>query len=454
MKQNPKPEKAFLSKSTFIRGMQCEKSLYLHKKRPFLRDRLSPEQLAKFTRGHAVGVYARELVTGGRDLGAASPFQMAASIRKTAEAVQRGQVIYEASFQYQGVRVALDILHPGAKGWEAVEVKSSRAISDTYLWDASLQYYVIRGSGLDLNGFSIAHINPDYVRKGELDIHQLFTVVDVMEEVLRNQETVRGKVERFREVVNLSKSPDIAVGSHCINPYPCDFIGHCWKKHMPTEKEGGGRRELPDRHALEAFLKRAAGAGLCFSTLDFSPAIPLFDGTSPYQRIGFSLGWVPAADAVPEILQADAGAPFPVSWLRDMLGRLEAAGGLVVFNRARELEVMRNLCEGDVELMKRVEALGSRMYDMQELFSPSLKTPWGLSLHDSPEDVLSYLGVPWDRQRDFAAGRTDAARLLEEMAVADDPSDKEEKRKALHAFHSDAVKNLRSLYLWLKGDHC
>jgi hypothetical protein len=56
--------RAILSKSTFIRGLQCEKSLYLHKKRPFLRDRLSPEQLAKFSRGTNVGVYAQELFPG------------------------------------------------------------------------------------------------------------------------------------------------------------------------------------------------------------------------------------------------------------------------------------------------------------------------------------------------------------------------------------------------------
>jgi len=51
-------EKHVLSKSTFIRGNQCLKSLYLNKKRPFLRDKLSPEQLEKFRRGHNVGFLA------------------------------------------------------------------------------------------------------------------------------------------------------------------------------------------------------------------------------------------------------------------------------------------------------------------------------------------------------------------------------------------------------------
>lgn len=35
-----------LSKSTYIKGLQCEKALYLTKKHPYLRDRLSIEQRA------------------------------------------------------------------------------------------------------------------------------------------------------------------------------------------------------------------------------------------------------------------------------------------------------------------------------------------------------------------------------------------------------------------------
>ncbi|HSV76477.1 MAG TPA: hypothetical protein VLH37_05540 [Bacteroidales bacterium] len=71
---------AILSKSTFVRGLQCEKSLYLHKQRPFLRDALSPEQLAKFSRGTDVGLYARSLFPGGVNAAPKTHFQMQASV--------------------------------------------------------------------------------------------------------------------------------------------------------------------------------------------------------------------------------------------------------------------------------------------------------------------------------------------------------------------------------------
>jgi hypothetical protein len=227
-------ERPFLSKSTFIRGLQCEKSLYLHKKRPFLRDKLSEEQLAKFKRGHKLGVIARDLFPGGVDLSPPSHFQMAAAIRKTAMLTDAGTpVLYEAAFQHKGVRVALDILVKENGSWKGVEVKSSRAISDTFLWDAALQYYVISGSGLSLNAFSIAYIHPDAIPDYEVGENpvpgELFVIEDVMERILERQPDVSEKIERFREVNKLTRSPDIPVGPHCHYPYPCDFIGHCWK---------------------------------------------------------------------------------------------------------------------------------------------------------------------------------------------------------------------------------
>src|SRR5665647_3976043 len=52
-------------KRQYIRGLQCYKSLYLNKFRPYLRDKISEEQLAKFARGHAVGKVAQQLFPGG-----------------------------------------------------------------------------------------------------------------------------------------------------------------------------------------------------------------------------------------------------------------------------------------------------------------------------------------------------------------------------------------------------
>jgi hypothetical protein len=219
-----------LSKSTFIRGLQCHKSLYLHKKRSFLRDRLSPEQLAKFKRGTNVGVLARHLFPGGIDASPPTHFQTARAVVTTRELVDKNQpVIYEAYFSYNSVVVALDILEHKNGKWYGYEVKSSLAISETYLNDAALQYYVISNCGIELEDFSIIYMNKDYVLKGDLDLSQLFLSQSVLEEARSRQPMIAEEIAAQLQVVELPKSPAIDIGPHCNKPYPCDFQGHCWK---------------------------------------------------------------------------------------------------------------------------------------------------------------------------------------------------------------------------------
>lgn len=223
-------EKHILSKSTFIRGQQCLKSLYLHKKRPFLRDRLSKEQLAKFRRGTNIGVLARDLFPGGENLEPKSPSQYRKAVLATLEATKKeSYIIYEAGFQSDQVLILLDILKKENGHIYAYEVKSSLSISETYLKDAALQYYVITNAGYLLEDFSIIYINKDCDLGKKPDLNQLFITKSVLKEVISRQDQIKKQVKLAKEATQLSKSPDIAVGSHCNDPYPCDFQGHCWK---------------------------------------------------------------------------------------------------------------------------------------------------------------------------------------------------------------------------------
>ena len=50
-----------LSKSTYLRGVKCEKSLHLHKYNKYLKDEISEDQEAKFRFGDKVGKLAQNL---------------------------------------------------------------------------------------------------------------------------------------------------------------------------------------------------------------------------------------------------------------------------------------------------------------------------------------------------------------------------------------------------------
>jgi hypothetical protein len=228
--------KHLLSKSTFIRGQQCQKSLYLHYKRPFLRDKLSAEQIAKFKRGTDVGIIARELFPGGKDMSPKSPSQYQIKREETMAALENPDIniLYEAVFQFDDVLIMLDILVRDGACWKAYEVKSSLSLSDTYMKDASLQFYVIDGCNVKLSDFFLIYMNENYVLKDTLILEDLFTQKSVFNEVKKRVYEISNQIQLSKQSLQLTKSPEIQIGNHCHHPYPCDFIGHCWK-NVPSK---------------------------------------------------------------------------------------------------------------------------------------------------------------------------------------------------------------------------
>ena len=227
-----------LSKSTFIRGLQCEKSLYLYKHHSNLKDSTPSSLQAVFDQGTNIGLLAQELFPNGADASPENHFKMVESVGKTQKFISQGEsIIYEATFQYNNVLAALDILVKDEEGWKAYEVKSSTKVSETYINDAAIQYYTITNSGIDLKDISIVHINNQYTKDGELDIHQLFTIESVYDQVLEFLPRIPNEIRRLKNVIESPEVPNVDIGNHCSDPYDCDFKGSCWK-HIPYKLNG------------------------------------------------------------------------------------------------------------------------------------------------------------------------------------------------------------------------
>jgi hypothetical protein len=208
--------------------------LYLNKFRPYLRDKITEEQLVKFARGHAVGKVAQQLFPGG--IAMSRPGKPSAE--KTAQLISEGfPVIYEACFIADDVIVALDILVKQGNGYNAYEVKSSLALSEVYYNDAFLQYHVLNGSGLKPEKFFLIHRNAEIELTDSVDLLEMFVFTDVTAECAAHELLVQDSISQMLEVLKRTKSPDILPGKHCMNPYPCDFRGVCWKKITREEQD-------------------------------------------------------------------------------------------------------------------------------------------------------------------------------------------------------------------------
>ncbi len=315
-----------LSKSLFIRGLQCHKSLYLQKFRPELKEEVSPEKQRLFDSGSNVGLLAQQLFPGGVNV----PYEglsYAEQIERTQSLIeQKVDTIYEAAFSYQGVFVKCDILHLGPEGWEIYEVKSSTKAEEYQLNDVSVQHYVISRTGLPVKKAFLVHINNNYVRHGDIEVDKLFAIVDATDIAKGKRDFIEEELEKQQNMLK-GDEPIMDIGSHCDKPFSCDFKSHCWS-HIPSPsvfdyrgtgkpnsfdlyKKGivrledvpldllGRRKRIQHdgmlyqkNHVNVAALKKFLASlwyPLCFMDFEttFMVPIPMYDGIRPYQQVPF-----------------------------------------------------------------------------------------------------------------------------------------------------------------------
>lgn len=192
-----------LSKSRYIRGLQCHKSLWLYTYEKDLREE-SDAMKAIFKQGENVGEVARDIFP----CGVLIPFpgvEFDDQIRMTQKALKTAKVIYEATFSYGGVLVKADIMRKVGRSWELYEVKASNGVKDVYLDDIAVQFYVISGSGVKVSKAFVTHLNNEYVRKGELDVQALFTSVDVTAEIKAKQAEIITEIEKQQKMLAVKK---------------------------------------------------------------------------------------------------------------------------------------------------------------------------------------------------------------------------------------------------------
>lgn len=227
--------KAVFSKTGYIKGKQCLKSLYLYKHYYSLRDPLPPERINRFNLGSAFGISARALFPNGQDASPSHVHRYAESVKRTRQMIREGvTTIYEAAFLYNGILIYADILTLLASGWALYEVKSSLKISKVYEQDLALQYYVISESGIQLSHAGFIHLKealPESYK--EQDISTFCQLTDYTELCHSAQQRIESEINEMKIVLAGSQIPPISMGDHCQTPYPCDFIGFCTKQMNP-----------------------------------------------------------------------------------------------------------------------------------------------------------------------------------------------------------------------------
>jgi predicted RecB family nuclease len=324
IKKDPK-----LSKSRFLSGRQCHLRLWYACFNRDLASAVSPAQQALFDTGHEVGELATRLYPAGV-LIREDHLHHEEAVQTTMKAIQDPNIksIYEAAFLYDDVRIRVDILERLDSGqWNLIEVKSSTSVKDVHLPDVAIQYYVLTGSGLDINRAFLLLINKQYIYDGNnLDLENFFSSFDVTNQALALQSEIALGIVGQKAMLRAPHAPVIQPSRHCNSPYSCDFWDYCTKEmpeHWVLDLYGISQkkldeltvmniqdiREIPDSYYLtdlqeriqrcvhnnDEFISRRLHAQLTnveypVHFLDFetvNPAIPRYINTRPYQIIPF-----------------------------------------------------------------------------------------------------------------------------------------------------------------------
>ena len=225
-----------LSKSRYCNGVQCPKILWLqkYKKEEFNSGVLNEAILSN---GNKVGDLAMGLFGDFTEV----PFNsddLSSMITETKRLIDEGvENICEASFSYDNCFCSADILKNfGNNEVELYEVKSSSQVHEQYKTDVAYQYWVLTKLGYNVRKACLVYINTEYVRKGELDIKQLFNIEDLTANSKENFETVGKKVKFIKEYLKQEDEPIMEIGEHCSNPYECGFWDYC-TRDMPHPEE-------------------------------------------------------------------------------------------------------------------------------------------------------------------------------------------------------------------------
>lgn len=218
---------AFLTKSNFMSGLQCQKQLWLQVKEPYRATPSTPAQQRLIDQGEEVGQYARQQFPDGQLMQG----QGVEAVQATQKAIATGaSCLFEAACLFDGLLIRCDILHKtSAATWELLEVKSSSEVKEEHHWDVAVQKYVLTGVGLSISSTRLMHINTQTCFFPYLD--NLFAIADITPEVDCLLPEIPTQLNQFR--IALSKvEPTLAIGKHCESPNSCPFTGDCWQ-HVP-----------------------------------------------------------------------------------------------------------------------------------------------------------------------------------------------------------------------------
>jgi hypothetical protein len=293
------------------------------------------------------------------------------------------------------------------------EIKSSSKVKKEHIYDATFQYLVFN-KGYDIENVYILHLNKEYVRKGPISLLDLFSKENITEKVKKTRKEV---LNLRSEAFMVSKEDCVENTLACINPKTCPCISVCHPKlpnysiydiNRITQNESKVRQlesmgildiyDVPDDFELSPLQRKQVAVAKSgevyierdrikdmFSSLEyplyfldyetFNPAIPLFDGYSPFDHITFqySLHVLSKDGDLEHFEYLHTKKSDPIPYLLDSLKEhIRDEGSIVVWNKGFEGGRNKHMGKLYPEYEDFCKGMNDRLFDLMDVFRENL----------------------------------------------------------------------------------
>jgi hypothetical protein len=238
-----KQREHLVTKTRYMWGLQCDARQWNGTNDPMPRVEALPG--TPLGQGNKVDSVARGLWPNGV-LVAHQYFETQQAVRRTKQLIRQGATaIFQAALLYKKDMAWVDCLErlPDG-GWRLNEVKSSTRVKPEHLEELAFQARIVAANDLELCEVHLVHINPQYVRNGELDLNELFVREDVTADIIPLLDGLTEKIAHAHKVIALPEAPKVRPGRHCSKPYDCEFWERCtatkpadWIYYIPRLSE-------------------------------------------------------------------------------------------------------------------------------------------------------------------------------------------------------------------------
>ena len=404
----PSTSKKLLSKSKYLIGLQCPRYLWtaIHNKEQIPEPEESTE--LKFEQGYLVQEYAHQWFPDGINI---DTEDFNKNLEQSKELLKKRKPLFEPAFKVElkegHIYSRADVLVPVGKAWDIIEIKSSTKLKPENIRDISFQKYVYEQAGLKIRKCFLMSVNGDYIKEGKTDSKKLMKVEEVTDKVDKEIIGIEQRIKNLFKIINAKKYPEVSIGYHCKKPYECPLTS-CWDfipsenvfelyyggkksfelfekdikllKDVPTEFKltreqqkiqiecaKTGKPHI-NKEKIKEFLDKLVYPLYYLDFETISTAVPVFNGSHPYQQIPFqySLHVVEKKGAEPKHISFLAkGDDDPRhEFIKSLKENLGDKGSIVVYNESFEKSVFKKLEMIYPKENKWIELILERIIDL------------------------------------------------------------------------------------------